>query len=146
MPRLREFYPGICLTTEEKGRKNLSQVKRSLSQYTFYQNTHTLQKPTHPHIHTHTHTHYKTHTRTHTHTHVTKQYKTTTAQIKTNLLVKFLISMIQSSQRGTKLKVGRNQHANGRKSFAMPSSPFTVLFYFLLWFLFVMRRMWTGTV
>ena len=25
MPGLREFYPGICLTTEEKGRKNLSQ-------------------------------------------------------------------------------------------------------------------------
>jgi len=37
--RLCEFYPGICLTTEEKarkklsqGKKNLSQVKRNLSQ------------------------------------------------------------------------------------------------------------------
>jgi len=25
MPHLCEFYPGICLTTEEKARKNLSQ-------------------------------------------------------------------------------------------------------------------------
>jgi hypothetical protein len=25
MPRLGELYPGICLTTEEKARKNLSQ-------------------------------------------------------------------------------------------------------------------------
>ena len=25
MPRLRKLYPGICLTTEEKARKNLSQ-------------------------------------------------------------------------------------------------------------------------
>ena len=27
VPRLCEFYPGICLTTEEKARKNLSQGK-----------------------------------------------------------------------------------------------------------------------
>jgi hypothetical protein len=27
VPRLGELYPGICLTTEEKARKNLSQVK-----------------------------------------------------------------------------------------------------------------------
>jgi hypothetical protein len=26
VPRLGELYPGICLTTEEKARKNLSQV------------------------------------------------------------------------------------------------------------------------
>jgi hypothetical protein len=32
MPRLCEFYPGICLTTEEKARKNLSQGKKNLSQ------------------------------------------------------------------------------------------------------------------
>jgi hypothetical protein len=25
VPRLGELYPGICLTTEEKARKNLSQ-------------------------------------------------------------------------------------------------------------------------
>jgi hypothetical protein len=32
VPRLCEFCPGICLTTEEKARKNLSQVKKILSQ------------------------------------------------------------------------------------------------------------------
>jgi len=29
VPRLCEFYPGICLTTEEKARKNLSQGKKN---------------------------------------------------------------------------------------------------------------------
>jgi len=49
--RLCEFYPGICLTTEEKARKNLSQgkknrsqVKKNLSQSTVYI------LPKHPHI------------------------------------------------------------------------------------------------
>ena len=76
VPRLCEFYPGICLTTEEKarknlsqGKKNLSQVKKNLSQFkknlshstvyilaktpTHYKpsQTHTLQNPL---IHTHT--------------------------------------------------------------------------------------------
>jgi hypothetical protein len=32
VPRIYEFYPGICLTTEEKARKNLSQGKKNLSQ------------------------------------------------------------------------------------------------------------------
>jgi hypothetical protein len=32
VPRLCKFYPGICLTTEEKVRKNLSQGKKNLSQ------------------------------------------------------------------------------------------------------------------
>jgi hypothetical protein len=32
VPRLCEFYPGICLTTEEKARKNLSQGKKNFSQ------------------------------------------------------------------------------------------------------------------
>jgi hypothetical protein len=43
VPRLCEFYPGICLTTEGKARKNLSQgkknrtqVKKNLSQSTVY--------------------------------------------------------------------------------------------------------------
>ena len=64
-----EFYPGICLTTEEKARKNLSQVKKNLSQSTVYilpkhphitkpTQTRTLQNP-HIHARTHTHTHYK---------------------------------------------------------------------------------------
>jgi len=30
MPRLCELYPGICLTTEEKARKNLSQGSRRM--------------------------------------------------------------------------------------------------------------------
>jgi hypothetical protein len=29
VPRLCGFYPGICLTTEEKARKNLSQVSHT---------------------------------------------------------------------------------------------------------------------
>jgi hypothetical protein len=32
VPRLCEFYPGICLTIEEKARENLSQGKKNLSQ------------------------------------------------------------------------------------------------------------------
>jgi len=32
VPRLCEFYPSICLTTEEKARINLSQGKKNLSQ------------------------------------------------------------------------------------------------------------------
>ena len=52
-------------------------------QYTYFQNTHTLQNP---HRHTHTLQNPPTHTHTHTHTHtqITRQYKTTTVQIKTN--------------------------------------------------------------
>ena len=29
VPRICEFYPGICLTTEEKARKNLSQDRKT---------------------------------------------------------------------------------------------------------------------
>ena len=57
VPRLCEFYPGVCLTTEEKARKNLSQRKKNLSHSTVYilpktpthykkpSQTHTLQNP-----------------------------------------------------------------------------------------------------
>ena len=91
MPRLCKFYPGICLTNEEKARKTLNQGKKNLSQgkktsvrvqYTYYQNTHALQNlhthththsptltHTHAPTHTHTHTPPPTHTHTHTHTH-----------------------------------------------------------------------------
>ena len=73
MPRLCEFYPGVCLTTEEKTRKNLSQGEKNLSHSTVY----ILPK---------TPTHYKALTNTRitkpTCTHTTKQYKTTTVQIK----------------------------------------------------------------
>jgi len=69
--RLCEFYSGICLVTEEKarkklsqgkknlsqGKKNLSQVKKNLSQGTVYI------LPKHPHIYIHIHTH----------AHITKQ-------------------------------------------------------------------------
>jgi hypothetical protein len=76
VPRLCEFYPGLCLTTEEKPRKNLSQGKKNLSQvkkklrvqYTYYQNTYILQNP-HKHTHYKTHTYTYTHAHTHTHTH-----------------------------------------------------------------------------
>jgi hypothetical protein len=51
-PVFASFYPGICLTTEKKSRKNLSQGNKTSIrlrktsvrvQYTYYQNTHTLQ-------------------------------------------------------------------------------------------------------
>jgi hypothetical protein len=80
-PSLR-VLPWHCLTTEEKARKNLSQVKKNLSQSTVYI------LPKHPHITKPTQTHIlqtpPPHTHTHIHTHITKQYKTTTVQIKTN--------------------------------------------------------------
>ena len=73
MPRLCEFYPGICLKTEENAQKNLSQGKKTSVrvQYTYYQNTHSLQNihtptQTHTRAHTHIHTHSTT---SHTHTH-----------------------------------------------------------------------------
>jgi hypothetical protein len=52
VPSLCELYPGICLTTEGKARRNLSQGSRRDSKNAHYQDTHTLQNP-----HTHTHTH-----------------------------------------------------------------------------------------
>jgi hypothetical protein len=78
-PSLRVFYPGICLTTEGKARKNHSQGKRNFSQVTknlsqstvygtYYLDPHTLQNR-------HKHTHYETHTHTHTHTHTPTHYK-----------------------------------------------------------------------
>jgi len=81
----REFYPGICLTTEERARKNLrqdkknlSQVKKNLGQSTVYI------LPKHPHITKHTHSLSHTHTHTlqppHTHTH----YKTIQNHHSTN--------------------------------------------------------------
>ena len=66
MPRLCEFYPGICLTTEEKARKTLSQGSRRVLVYILPKRTD-----------------YKTHTQTHTYTPITKQFKTTTTQVKT---------------------------------------------------------------
>jgi CMP-N-acetylneuraminic acid synthetase len=65
VPRLCEFNPGICLTTEEKARKKLSQGSRRVLVYILNI--------------TKTPTQYKTHTPTH---HKTTQ--TTTVQITTN--------------------------------------------------------------
>jgi hypothetical protein len=49
MPRLCELYPGICLTTEEKARKNLRVVEKypdisvAVVQYTFTHKQYTEQ-------------------------------------------------------------------------------------------------------
>ena len=56
MPRLCEFYPGVCRTTEEKARINLSQS----TVYTL---------PKHPHITKPTQTQTLQNPRKHTHTH-----------------------------------------------------------------------------
>jgi hypothetical protein len=78
-PRLCEFYPGICLTTEEKARINLSQGKNILSQVDKNLSQSAIYiLPKHPHVTKPTH--YKTHTNTHItkHTHIiTNQYKIT---------------------------------------------------------------------
>jgi len=51
VPRLCEFYPAICLTTEDKARKNLSQGKKNLCQVKKNpsQSTEYI-LPKHPHI------------------------------------------------------------------------------------------------
>ena len=85
MPRLCEFYPGICLTTREKAWKNLSQYKKTLSQVKKNLSQSTVYiLPKHPHITKPTQTHPLQNPHIHTHTEITKQYKTTTVQIKTN--------------------------------------------------------------
>jgi len=73
MPHLCEFYPDICLTTEEKARENLSQGKKSLSQVkkNISQSTvYVLPKtPTHYKTLTNTHITKPTHTNTRSRTH-----------------------------------------------------------------------------
>ena len=83
VPHLCEFNPGICLAIEEKARKT-SQGSRRVTLYILHFTKHpqTLQKYIQPHVHTLQ----NTHTHTHTQTHITKQYKATTVQIKTNTL------------------------------------------------------------
>jgi hypothetical protein len=67
-PVFASFTPGICLTTEEKarinlskGKKNLSQVKKNFSQSTVYI---LLKTPTHYKTLTNTHITKPTHTHT----------------------------------------------------------------------------------
>jgi microcystin-dependent protein len=60
--------PSLALQLREKHGKTSVRVAKEI-QSIHTQDTHTLQNP---HIHTHTHTH------------ITKQFKTTTVQIKTN--------------------------------------------------------------
>ena len=55
VPHLGELYPGICFTTEEKARRNLSQGSRRVL-------VHILPKSTRYKTHTYTSAHYKTHT------------------------------------------------------------------------------------
>jgi hypothetical protein len=70
--RLCEFYPGICLTTGEKARKNLSSGRKNLSWGKKNQSTVYI-LPKHPHItkppHTHTLPHITKPTHTHPHPH-----------------------------------------------------------------------------
>jgi hypothetical protein len=109
VPLLCEFNPGVCLTTEEKARKTLSQGSRRVLVYILhitktptqlqYPHIHTptLLQNTHTHTHTlqnarartraQTHTHTHTHIHTHTHTYTPTHYITiqsTTVQMKTN--------------------------------------------------------------
>jgi hypothetical protein len=62
-------------TEKPQDKKNLNQVKKNLSQSTLYI------LPKYPHITKPSQTHALQ--KTHTHTHITKQYKSTTVQIKT---------------------------------------------------------------
>jgi hypothetical protein len=70
-PIFASFTVAFALQLRKKHGKTSVRVRKSWVrvQYAYYQNTHTLQN-----LHTHTHTH------------ITKQYKTTTLQIKTNTL------------------------------------------------------------
>ena len=52
VPRLCEFYPGICLTTEEKARENLSHISQYIqklvsisqkNQYLLYYKDHSVE-------------------------------------------------------------------------------------------------------
>jgi hypothetical protein len=82
--RLCEFYPGICLTTEEKSRINLSKGKKNLRLNKTLSQSTVYILPKHPHITKLTQTHTLQNARARTHTHITKQYKITTVRIKTN--------------------------------------------------------------
>ena len=121
MPRLCEFYPGICLTIEEKARKNLSQG----TVYILPKHPH-ITKPTHTHTHTHTHKHARAclhkHTRPHTHTHTnththplthTPIYTHTLAHIHTHTHGHTLYTLTQCSEPNSGLWT--HERSNGGK-------------------------------
>jgi hypothetical protein len=127
VPRICEFYPDICLSTEEKARKHLSQGKKHLSQFNKNVSQCTVYiLPKHPHKHTHCKTHTTTHPRAHTHTLITKQCKTTTVQIKTNRVQyvskwnsHIIIKCTQYKRHPNVImrwtfRVGYNEYRNGR--------------------------------
>ena len=77
VPRLCEVYPDICLTTEGKARKNLSQGSRRVLVYILHI-TNTPTQLQYPHIHTPTllqNTHTHTHTLQNPHIHTPTHYK-----------------------------------------------------------------------
>jgi len=62
-PVFASFALAFALQLRKKHGKTSARVRKTSVkvQYTYYQNTHTLQNPhKHTHTHTHTHTHYKT--------------------------------------------------------------------------------------
>jgi len=70
-PVFTSFALAFALQLRKKHGKTSVRVRKTSVrvQYTYYQNTHTLQNP-------HKHTHYKTHAYTHIHTHTHTHYKT----------------------------------------------------------------------
>jgi len=85
-PVFASFTLAFALQLSKKHEKTSARLRKTSVrvQYTYYQNTHTLQNPhKHTHYKTNIYTHTHRHTHTHTHTYITKQYKTTTVQIKT---------------------------------------------------------------
>jgi hypothetical protein len=103
-PSLRVFTLAFALQLRKthgktsQCKRNLSQVNKNLRvQYTYYQDTHTLQNR-------HKHTHYKTHTHTHTlQNNIKPQYKlkqsTRSTQIKYNIHKIITIQKITTIQK-----------------------------------------------
>jgi hypothetical protein len=98
-PVFASFYPGICLTTEEKStekpqvrvRKTSVSVQHTFTKtpthYKTLTNTHITNPPTHTHTHTRVHLHIHTHARAHAHTHIythTHTYTHTHAHARTH--------------------------------------------------------------
>jgi len=93
VPLLCGFYPGICLTTEEKARINLSQgtvyilPKHPHITKPPHTHTHTRARARTPPTHTHTHTHERTPPHTHTHAHIHTLVHTTHTHTHTHVKI-----------------------------------------------------------